>query len=113
MRELEQILQLIEREKSSIHTFIEHMGIITGNIEDNLTKELLAHLIEEEEEHLGRLDELIPTLHTYLAANSGNVSADTVDHAQPLTQSFSAPVASMPSIASDRRHQLTVGSLIR
>ncbi|ASS74032.1 hypothetical protein CIG75_02900 [Tumebacillus algifaecis] len=62
MQEIEQILQMLERERGSIHTFIEHMGIIMNNTEDPLTKELLAHLVEEEEEHLSRLEQLLPLL---------------------------------------------------
>jgi hypothetical protein len=115
---LEQILQMVERERDSIHTFVEHMGIILTNTEDPLTKELLAHLVEEEEEHYARIQEMIPALRGYLESGGGgverNASSNLDASVNGVGQGRHEPVVQAnraPANASSRR--LSVGSLIQ
>ncbi|GAX89933.1 hypothetical protein [Effusibacillus lacus] len=62
MERVEQLIRLAEGQKQSMAHFVEHMSVILNNVEDNLTRELLSHLIEEEHERALAVDELIQSL---------------------------------------------------
>lgn len=108
---------MVEREKDSIHTFIEHMGIILNNIEDPLTKELLAHLVEEEEEHFARIQEMIPSLRGYLDSGASiAIGAESVQakagNATGNAQGFS-PQSDRGTMNGSVHRRLSIGSLIQ
>jgi hypothetical protein len=112
MQTIEQIMQMVEREKDSIHTFVEHMGIILNNTTDPLTKELLAHLVEEEEEHFARIQELLPALQVYAEGAGGSGVSD--QGVQSAASSLAHPVVATDGRAQNGVHRrLSVGSLIQ
>jgi len=108
---------MAEREKDSIHTFIEHMGIILNNIEDPLTKELLAHLVEEEEEHLARILEMIPALRGYLDNGGseavGAVSVQATDGNANVHRHGVISNAEQMLTNGGAQRRLSIGSLIQ
>ncbi|MFC4768024.1 hypothetical protein [Effusibacillus consociatus] len=96
MHPIQQLLQMAEGQKQNMEHFVEHMGVILNNVEDNLTKELLSHLVEEEHERLATVNNLIESLRQW---NSGD------DHAPSASND-----ESFRSAGRDKK--LTVGSLI-
>lgn len=108
MQPIEQLLKMVEGQKQNMDHFVEHMGVIVNNVQDNLTKELLSHLIEEEHERAAQVNELIQVLREWQPA-SGTVGIQTTGDG--LGSGSSA--ASSVSARSTGSSRLTVGSLIQ
>lgn len=105
MNPSEQLIRLAEGQKRNMEHFVEHMQVILHNVEDNLTKKLLSHLVEEEEERAAALDELIERLRMWQtdgAAGAGRAGA--------AEDGRSPGADALRSTGGNRR--LTVGSLI-
>ncbi|WP_018133416.1 hypothetical protein [Effusibacillus pohliae] len=106
MNPSEQLIRLAEGQKRNMEHFVEHMQVILHHVEDNLTKELLSHLVEEEEERAAAITELIERLREWQtdgAAGAGSAGA--------AEDGRSVGADAVQSTGGDRR--LTVGSLIQ
>ncbi|MFC4769315.1 hypothetical protein [Effusibacillus consociatus] len=105
MKEIEDLLRMVEGQRSNMEHFVEHMGVILNNVEDNLTKELLSHLIEEEEERAVSVNELIQAIREWQAG-------DGTANVEGLASAIAA-VGGESLRSTGARKRLTVGSLVQ
>jgi hypothetical protein len=108
MNPFEQLLKRIEGLQQNMEHFVEHMEVILNNVEDNLTKELLSHLVEEEEERAISVNELIQTLREW-QFDGGTSSTPSIG---PGFEDGMAP-SEVTGSQLNRGRSLTVGSMIQ